>query len=153
MAGVPYLLDTNVLLRLVKSNDPGFPLARSATRGLKARGDFLFLIPQNIVEFWNVCTRPQDRNGYGLSPPDANERARRVERAFTLIPDNEFIHPQWRRIVLDYSVSGAQVHDARLVAAMYVHGITHLLTFDDRDFARYAGITVVHPGRILPQAP
>jgi predicted nucleic acid-binding protein len=70
-----------------------------------------------------------------------------------LLPDNELIHAEWRRIVLAYSVSGAQVHDARLIAAMYVHGLTHLLTFNDRDFARYAGITVAHPGNILPHAP
>jgi predicted nucleic acid-binding protein len=153
MAGVHYLVDTNVLLRLVKSNDPEFALARSATRALRARGDLLFFVPQNIVEFWNVCTRPADRNGYGLSPGEADERARRVERAFTLLPDNELIHAEWRRIVLAYSVSGAQVHDARLIAAMYVHGVTHLLTFNDRDFARYAGIAVAHPGSILPHAP
>jgi len=24
---------------------------------------------QNIAEFWNVCTRPVERNGYGLSSP------------------------------------------------------------------------------------
>jgi predicted nucleic acid-binding protein len=153
MAGVHYLVDTNVLSRLVKSNDPEFPLARSATHALKARGDLLFFIPQNIVEFWNVCTHPQNRNGYGLSPTEADERAQRVERVFTLLPDNERIHPEWRRIVLAYSVSGAQVHDARLIAAMYVHGVTHLLTFNDRDFTRYAGITVAHPGSILPHAP
>jgi len=32
-----------------------------------------------------------------------------------------------------------------LVAAMHVHGVTHLLTLNVRDFARYPGITVVHP--------
>ena len=153
MAGVHYLVDTNVLLRLVKSNDPEFPLARSATHALKARGDSLFFLPQNIVEFWNVCTRPARQNGYGLSPEEADERAQRVERAFTLLLDNELIHAQWRRIVVAYSVSGAQVHDARLVAAMYVHGVTHVLTFNDRDFTRYAGITVAHPGSILPHPP
>lgn len=32
MAGVHYLVDTNVLLRLVKSNDPEFPLAGTGPR-------------------------------------------------------------------------------------------------------------------------
>jgi hypothetical protein len=41
------------------------------------------------------------------------------------------------------------VHDARLVAAMHVHGVTHLLTLNVRDFARYPGITVVHPQTLL----
>lgn len=146
-----YLADTNILLRLIKSNDPEFPLVRSAVHALKARGDQLCCVPQNIVEFWNVCTRPADRNGYGLSPAEADERARQVERAFTLLPDNESIHPEWRRLVLAHSVSGAQVHDARLVAAMHVHGVTHLVTLNDRDFTRYTGITILHPRSILEQ--
>jgi hypothetical protein len=28
---------------------------------------------------------------------------------------------------------------------MRVHGVTHLLTFNTQDFARYSGITAVHP--------
>ena len=97
------------------------------------------------MEFWNVSTRPADRNGYGLSPREADECARLVDRTFTLLPENELIHPEWRRVVLDHAVSGSQVHDARLVAAMHVHGVAHILTFNVRDFARYPGITVVHP--------
>ena len=145
MPGLLYLADTNILLRLVKSDDPEFSIVRGAVRALKGRGERLCYVPQNIVEFWNVCTRPADRNGYGLPPREAAERAQRVERAFTLLRDNELIHPEWRRLVLGHAVSGAQVHDARLVAAMHVHGVTHLLTFNVRDFARYPGITVVHP--------
>jgi len=77
-----------------------------------------------------ACTRPADRNGYGLSPLEANQRATRIERVFTLLPDNENIHPEWRRLVVACSVSGTQVHDARLVAAMRVHGVSHLLTLN-----------------------
>jgi predicted nucleic acid-binding protein len=149
MPGLSFLADTNVLLRLIKTNDPEFPLVRGAVRALKARGERLCYVPQNIVEFWNVCTRPTDRNGYGLLPRDADERARRVERAFTFLPENELIHPEWRRLVLAHAVPGAQVHDARLVAAMHVHGVTHLLTLNVRDLSRYLGITVVHQQTIL----
>jgi predicted nucleic acid-binding protein len=42
-------------------------------------------------------------------------------------------------------VSGVQVHDARLVAAMRVHGVKSILTFNDRDFTRYTDIDAVHP--------
>ncbi len=149
MPGLSYLADTDILLRLVKSNDLEFPLVRRAVHVLKARGERLCYFPQNIVEFWNVCTRPSGRNGYGLLPGEAEERAQRIERAFTLLPDNELIHPEWRRLVLGQAVSGAQVHDARLVAAMHVHGVTHLLTFNVRDFARYPDITVVHPQTLV----
>lgn len=45
---------------------------------------------------------------------------------------------------------GVNVHDARLVAAMLVHGLTHILTFNISDFARYSEITAVHPTTIIP---
>jgi predicted nucleic acid-binding protein len=47
--------------------------------------------------------------------------------------------------VIQYRVSGKPAHDARLVAAMQVHGLTSILTFDRTGFSRYAGIKVVHP--------
>ncbi len=76
---------------------------------------------QNMAEFWNTSTRPVERNGFGLSV-DTTER-----------------------IVLQHRVSGVQVHDARLAAAMYAHGISHILTFNGSDFMRYPGITTIHP--------
>jgi hypothetical protein len=46
-----------------------------------------------------------------------------------------------------YAVSGVQVHDARLVAVMKVHGVAHILTLNAADFRRYIpeGITILDP--------
>jgi hypothetical protein len=44
-----------------------------------------------------------------------------------------------------FAVSGVAVHDARLVAAMRAHGVYHILTLNDADFARYPGITAMNP--------
>lgn len=43
---------------------------------------------------------------------------------------------------------GKPAHDARLVAAMQVHGLTAILTFDSIGFSRYDGIDVVHPAAV-----
>jgi hypothetical protein len=59
-----------------------------------------------------------------------------IEGNFQLLPDTDRVHAEWRRLVVSSSVAGVQVHDARLVAAMMVHGVTRLLTLNDRDFAR-----------------
>ena len=48
-------------------------------------------------------------------------------------------------IVDQHKVIGRQAHDARLVAAMKVHNVTHLLTFNPDDFKRFSEITVVNP--------
>jgi predicted nucleic acid-binding protein len=45
--------------------------------------------------------------------------------------------------VADYRVSGKNAHDARLVAAMVVHGIDSILTFNAQDFVRYREIRVL----------
>ena len=53
------------------------------------------------------------------------------------------------RDYVSHNVSGVQVHDARLAAAMRVHGIQRVLTFNARDFARYPDIQAVHPQTLL----
>jgi hypothetical protein len=59
------------------------------------------------------------------------------------------VYPEWRRLVVEHGVTGAQVHDTRLVASMIAHGITHLLSLNDRDFVRYPDISVVHPQQMV----
>ena len=72
----------------------------------------------------------------------------RLEAILPLKPDVPEIHQQWRKLVTNDRVKGVNVHDARLTAACIVHGLTHILTFNDRDFRRYQEITVVHPDTV-----
>ncbi len=46
-----------------------------------------------------------------------------------------------------------KVHDTRIVAAMKVHGISHLVTFNDQDFKRYHEITVMTPAEVIQAYP
>ncbi len=89
-------------------------------------------------------------NGLGLSTVRVDQLSTRLERIFTRIPDLPTIHDEWRRLVVAHAVQGRQVFDARLVAVMTAHGITHILTFNDADFRRYPAITVVHPRDVVP---
>ena len=111
-------------------------------------GAVLYYTHQNIAEFWNVATRPADRNGFGLTAADADQQVRTIEKGMALLADNEATYHEWRRLVVAHSVSGVKVHDARLAAAMKVHGVTHLLTLNPDDFKRYPHITAVHPGSL-----
>jgi len=61
------LVDTNILLRFVEPKDPEHALVREAVRALTAKGESLCFTSQNLVEFWNVCTRPLSKNGLGLT--------------------------------------------------------------------------------------
>ena|SRR5215207_5410177 len=144
-----YLVDSNVLLRLLQRNDPHHSIIRQAVRSLVARGDELCCAPQNIIELWNVSTRPATaRGGFGLTTAETDRRVRLIERVLTVLEETPAVYPEWRRLVMGNSVIGVQVHDARIVAVMNVHAITHVLTLNGADFSRYAGITCVAPDQV-----
>jgi predicted nucleic acid-binding protein len=144
-----YLVDSNVLLRLLQRNDPHHSIIRQVVRSLVARGEELCCAPQNIVELWNVSTRPATaRGGFGLTTAETDRRVRLIERVFTVLEETPAVYPEWRRLVVVNSVIGVQVHDARIVAVMNVHGITHVLTLNGADFSRYAGITCLAPDQV-----
>jgi len=115
---------------------------------LRRGGEVLSIFPQNLIEFWAVATRPTINNGLGLSIAQTESQVNNLKAMFLLLNDTPEIFSAWERIVRQYRVTGKQAHDARLVAAMEVHNLTHLLTFNDRDFKRFTEITVVNPQNI-----
>lgn len=139
------LLDTNILLRMADTLSPMSATAVGAVGTLVARGDVLFLAPQVLYEFWAAATRPNAVNGLGMSCAQAAAEMARVRALFTFSPDNEDVFLTWEQLVITHHVTGKSAHDARLVAAMMVHGISHILTFNTGDFTRYPGITVLDP--------
>jgi len=147
---MPVLVDTNILLRVLDREDPLHESARSAVRAIKSRGEQNVTTLQNVAEFWNVCTRPvYARGGLGLTVEQAEKRLRMLERIFTVLPDLPGLYQCWRQLVVSRRVLGVQVHDAKLVAAMTLHGITQILTLNERDFSRYPGITVLAPDKLI----
>lgn len=145
------LVDTNVLARWVNRLDPSHMLAVNALARLGGDGHTPTLVPQCIYEFWSVATRPKEAtNGLGMDLEAASAIADRLAPPlFLLLQDERAIFPIWRDLVTRYSVRGKPSHDARLVAAMLRHKLTHILTFNTADFARYTEIEAIHPTQIF----
>ncbi len=148
MAIASCLVDTNILLRATRRSDPQHKLVDSSLARLASDGTTLYYTHQNIAELWNAMTRPVDRNGLGLTVGEADREVRSIEAGMRLLPDSEAVYREWRRLVVLYSVSGVQVHDARLAAAMNVHGVSHVLTLNVADFSRFAGLSPLHPNSL-----
>lgn len=140
-----YLLDTNILLRLVQPMHPQHGEATEALKKLKSRNAEFYILLQNISEFWNVATRPKDKNGLGFPISETDLQLEKLERFFKLLPDTTEVYKNWRELVVKHSVAGVQVHDAKIAAAMKAHDIKNLLTFNTKDFKRYTDITAVEP--------
>lgn len=143
-----YLVDTNVLLRSAQPHHQMHADAVAATLKLKRNGESLSITPQNLIEFWAVATRPVAANGLGMSIADAAKELKRLKRFFILRRDTPAIYTRWEKLVMQYQVMGKTSHDARLVAAMVAHQLTHILTFNIDDFKRFSGITAVDPATV-----
>ena len=145
-----YLVDTNVLLRFSRHEDLRYQIVQDAVHKLEAAGHQLRTTSQNFAEFWNVATRPIDPNGFGHTIFETEQLLLGLEKFFRLLPDSPDVYPVWRRLVVQYNVSGRQVHDARLAASMIVHNVTRILTFNIKDFQRYTdeGIVAVNPATV-----
>ncbi len=151
---MPFVADTGILLRLLERTDPQHATIRQALRALRRHGERLVTAPQNAAEFWNVCTRPATaRGGLGLQLPETDRRLRIVERLFQILPESPAAYAIWRSLIVAHGVMGIQVHDARLVALMRVHGLTQLLTLNTSDFARYPGFTAMTPAEAIAAFP
>ena len=143
------LADTNIILRRINRYDGQHKETRIALKLLTEMGHRVFIVPQNIIETWNVATRAIERNGLGLLPHQVLRIVASIEDTFTMIPDESRIYYSWKRLVGQYSVSGLKCYDARLVACASVNGIETILTFNGDDFRRYEGIKILHPRAVI----
>jgi predicted nucleic acid-binding protein len=147
------LLDTNILSRMAQPGHAQYQIAFDAVAALQLRGDVPYLVPQVLYEFWVIATRPTAVNGLGLTVPVVTSEINRLKSIYLLVPEPFSVFNEWERLVTTHQVIGKNAHDARLVATMTVHGTTHLLTFNTRDFARYSGIVVLDPFAIAGAPP
>ena len=138
-------VDTNVLLRAADPGDAKHETATKTISQLLEAGETLCITPQIAAEFWNVATRPAASNGLGMSIEEVRDEISRLEGFFSVLPESVEVYSEWKRLVAMHRVQGVKVHDARIVAAMNVHGMSRLVTFNADDFRRYGSITVTLP--------
>lgn len=147
-----FLLDANILIYGSNPASPFFPDCRKATGIIAQNGDTSCIVPQSLYEFWSIATRPPNplspMSGLGMTTDQANAEIVAIRKVFPLFNDSSQILPEWQKLVTQYGVSGRDSHDARYVAAMNVHGITHIVTVNKKDFVRFSHITVLLPSEV-----
>jgi predicted nucleic acid-binding protein len=142
------LLDTNIVARLAEPASPHHVRAQEAVRAIRLADDEPVVVPQVIYEFWVMATRPLNENGLGFNRDAVQKEVAKIEGLFPVLEETGAVYLAWKDLVSRYGVLGKTAHDARLVAAMRVHGITEILTFNKSDFARYEAIRVRTPAEI-----
>jgi predicted nucleic acid-binding protein len=139
------LVDSNVLIARIAPERVEHQTAIDIVDRLLMSGEELFVTPQNVAEFQRVATTPRRRpGGLGLTGVEARLRRENIKRDFTLLRDQPALYDAWEHLVDQYQVIGLAVFDTRLVAAMQIHRLDRILTFNITDFARY-GVSVLDP--------
>jgi hypothetical protein len=106
-----------------------------------------------LYESWVVCTRPKNVNGLGKTAAEAMSELVNLRALFYWLDDIPPVYGVWEHLVSSIPIIGKNGHDARFVAAMMVHGLSHLLTFNTHDFRQFPAITAVAPVDVLASGP
>jgi toxin-antitoxin system PIN domain toxin len=137
MVGEPVFVDTNVLIYAGRPESVQHGAALAALERLEMEGCSFWISSQVLREYLAVVTRPQSMMP-ALPMAEAIADVRHFMDLFDIVEDRPTILDRLLRIVTAYPVAGKQIHDAHLVATMVDYGIDRLLTFNRRDFERFA---------------
>lgn len=122
-----------------------FDVHEAALRAVRdlTEGPDSFAVPVFVVaEFMRVVTHPRL-----LRPPTRREHAISSVGYLLSRPNARILYPGdgfWPLLagaVLEAGATGNLIYDAQIVAVCREHGIDEILT-EDRDYARFPGITV-----------
>jgi uncharacterized protein len=138
-------VDTNLLVYAHREDSPWHNTAYKCVREL-AEGKSTWSIPwPSIHEFLAIVTHPRI-----YSPPTPLARAVDQVAAWFespslfLLTESEGYWNQLLMIINSSRVTGAIIHDARIVALCLLHGVDELWSAD-RDFSRFPKLTVRNP--------
>jgi predicted nucleic acid-binding protein len=143
------LVDSNIIIRLFDQACVQHQVALEATEKLRLTKNQLCLVPQNIYEVWSVATRPANVNGLGLSFAQVQAEVAGLRGIYDRLDETPAVFVEWEKLIALHTVVGKNVHDTRLIASMVVHGLTHLLTFNQQDFQRFTNITILSPTDVV----
>ncbi len=137
-------LDTNVLVYASLAHSPLSQKAQQAIQSYSQAGADIWISRQIIREFLATLTRPQ------VFAQQASATSLRTEvelftRQYHVAEDSADVTERLLQIIGFVAVGGKQIHDANIVATMQVYGITHLLTHNVSDFARFFHLITVIP--------
>lgn len=148
---MPYLVDTNILIRICDRSSLDHAACRDALVELLRRDEPCHSCAQTLIEFWVVATRPREANGLGLTSAEARADLIDFQQLLPCLPEPPDLIARWQHLVIGYDVRGRRAYDARLVALMQAHGLTRVLTLNVADFTLYTDLAVVTPASLLAE--
>lgn len=139
MAADPVFVDTNVLIYGTRPLSGHHAVAERALTRLASDGSPLWVSPQVLREYLAAVTRPQ-ATAPALPIATAIADVCRFRVVFQMAEERPGVLDRLLQILATHRATGRQVHDANIVATRLGHGERNILTFNEADFRRFAGL-------------
>lgn len=133
------LLDTNILLYAIDNNSPR---QRQSQAILNADEYTLFTSSKNISELLCAATRG---NQPILNVADTLRVVSYYHKITEILYADERAFQQLKVLLERYQPRGLKVHDYEIAAIALANGITHIATFNSKDFAGIEGLEIIIP--------
>ena len=137
-------IDTNALIFATNIISPWYHAANESLQTAREAGIELFVSPQVLREYLAAATRLNLTSG-GLLLEEILENVNTFQTEFTVLEDNDLVLSALIKLLRNFPTAGRQVYDANIVATMQVHHISHLLTHNVTDFARFSTLIQILP--------
>ena len=138
-------VDTNILVYAHREDSNWFRQADRVLADL-AEGTSLWAIPWPcLYEFFAIVTHPRIYNPPSPVPDALLQMRRWLESpSLVVLSEGTGFFQVFERVIKQSAVVGPAVHDARIAALCFHHGVQKLLSAD-RDFSRFPDLRTQNP--------
>lgn len=138
------LIDANVLIYAMDADAPQHTASRALLESARNTATAVYVTVQILCEFYSIVTNPR-RVLKPRSPADALSALSSLLSFVHVLP----VPANTADVLLDLlrrrPVTGGEVFDLQLVAAMKANGILRIYTYNREDFAVFSELEVLTP--------
>ena len=147
MAASRMFVDTNVLIHATIDQSALHHTAQQAILHQQQTSYELWISRQVLREFLAALSRPHGytTRGRPISATHLIAEVRLFQTQYAIAQDTQDVTERLLSLLASIYVGGKQIHDANIVATMQANDITHLLTENTSDFARFSQFITIIP--------
>lgn len=148
MTSTPVLLDSNILVYLIARKSHGHKHSMDFMNSLIRSKEYYGCISdQNYLESFRVLTHQKYKKP--LTSNVARDMLNQYLNVLTIVTPKSSTLQITMDLIAKHKLLSNSVFDAYLVATMISNGISHIATFNVKDFTKYKEITAIDPSKVL----
>lgn len=140
----PGFVDANILVYAMDADAPQHEASRGLLEAARRGSTTLFVTLQVLCEFYSVVTSAR-RVPKPRSAEDALNTISNLLTFLRVLPIPAQTVEAWVALVRRHPVTGADVFDLHIVAAMVTNDVKRIYTFNTGDFAAFPELVVTKP--------